>query len=268
MRFTKCSVMAWECMHMRDDNGYLIVHARDCEFYAGGCGGYCSQLIYTNCLFDRVSMWTLWNGVPSTNCTFIQQNCLVRGGGLNLGRSAPDSNGNYPLWFVHDTAFDATSLLASDAAGGNANWTAFNYNAYLTGANTNLPAGASDLTVGNFNWQSSWLGNFYLPTNSTLIDSGSVSDAALLGLYHYTTKTNQQKELNSRVDRSYHYVACDTNGVPVSTPGDGIPDYIADANGNGLVDLGEISWTNYYSPNALTNGPGLQVFTPLRNATP
>jgi hypothetical protein len=268
MRFTKCSVLAWEAMHMRDDNGYLIVHARDCEFWAGSLGGYCSQLNYTNCVFDRLSTWTAWNGVPSTNCTFIQQNCLVRGGILNLGRSAPDSYGHYPLWSVHDTAFDATSLLVSDAAGSNPNWTAFNYNAFLTGAHTNLPTGANDLPVATFNWQKSWLGGFYLASDSSLKDSGSVSDAALLGFYNFTTQTNQQKELNSQVDRSYHYVACDTNGVPVSTPGDSIPDYLADLNGNGLVDPGEISWTNYYSPNGLTNGPGLQVFTPLRNPVP
>jgi hypothetical protein len=240
MRFTKCSMFACEAMHIRDDNGYLIVHARDCEFWAGGLGGYCSQLSYTNCLFDRVFTWTLWNGVPSTNCTFIQQNCLNRGGTVSLGRSAPDSYGHYPLWSVHDTAFDATSLLVSDAAASNSNWTAFDYNAYLTGANTNLPPGTNDLPVTNFNWQSSWLGSFYLPTNSTLIDSGSLTNAALMGLYHYTTQTNQVKEGNTPLDRSYHYVACDTSGIPVSTGGDGLADYLKDSNGDGLYGAGDI----------------------------
>jgi hypothetical protein len=239
MRFTKCSVPAWECDHMRDDNGYLVVHARDCEFWGGGCNGYCSQLNYTNCLFDRVSIWTAWNGVPSTNCTYIQQNCLNRGGMLDLGRSAPDSNGNYPLWFIHDTACDNTSIALSDAANGNPAWTQFGCNAYLTGANQTVPAGTNDLTVTNFNWQTSWLGNFYLPTNSTLIDSGSVTNAALPGFYHYTTQTNQVMEANSPLDRSYHYVAV-SNGVPISTGGDGLADYIKDTNGDGIYDAGDI----------------------------
>ena len=35
-----------------------------------------------------------------------------------------------------------------------------------------------------------------------------------------------------------------TNGVPVDTDGDGVPDYLEDANGNGLLDSGETSYTN------------------------
>jgi len=44
------------------------------------------------------------------------------------------------------------------------------------------------------------------------------------------------------VDIGYHYVAVDTNGIPFDTNGDGIPDYLEDINGNGLVDSGEIGW--------------------------
>jgi hypothetical protein len=32
------------------------------------------------------------------------------------------------------------------------------------------------------------------------------------------------------------------NGLPLDTNGDGIPDYLEDVNGNGLVDSGEIDW--------------------------
>jgi hypothetical protein len=39
-------------------------------------------------------------------------------------------------------------------------------------------------------------------------------------------------------------VACGTNNLPLDSNGDGIPDYLEDANGNGLVDSGEIAWTN------------------------
>ncbi|HWX19912.1 MAG TPA: hypothetical protein VN578_08415 [Candidatus Binatia bacterium] len=261
MRFTRLSCLADDATHIRDDNGYLIVHARDCEFWSGSLGGYASQLNYTNCLFDRANLWTSWDGQPTTNCTLTIRNAAWHAGNLGPTRG---SAGPWPQWTILDTAFDSTSTNFNDAASGNTNYTRFDYNAFLFGQPRLTPAGPHDVLVTNtFNWQSSWLGNYYQPTNSPLIDKGSVT-ADLIGLYHFTTQTNQMKETNSIVDISYHYVAVDTNGVPISTPGDGIPDYLADANGNGLVDPGEISWTNYYSPNGLTNGSGLQVFTPLK----
>jgi hypothetical protein len=66
------------------------------------------------------------------------------------------------------------------------------------------------------------------------------------------------------VDIGYHYVAVDTNGNSIDTDGDGIPDYLEDANGNGLVEYSETSWTSYNSANGLTTANGLQVFTPLK----
>ena len=45
------------------------------------------------------------------------------------------------------------------------------------------------------------------------------------------------------MDIGLHYVAC-TNGVPLDTDGNGLPDWYEDANGNGTVDSGETSWTN------------------------
>ena len=69
---------------------------------------------------------------------------------------------------------------------------------------------------------------------------GSVTNAALRGMYHYTTTTNQVKEANSILDVGYHYVATDANGNPIDTNGDGIGDYLADRNGNGITDIGEL----------------------------
>ena len=77
--------------------------------------------------------------------------------------------------------------------------------------------------------------------SSPLIDKGN-TNANLLGLYHYTTTTNEVKEANSIVDIGYHYVAVDANGNPLDSNGDGIPDYWQDANGNGLDDSGEMPW--------------------------
>ncbi|MEI2722238.1 MAG: family 78 glycoside hydrolase catalytic domain [Verrucomicrobiota bacterium] len=67
-----------------------------------------------------------------------------------------------------------------------------------------------------------------------------------MGLYHFTTVTNQVKETNSTVDIGYHYVALDTNNVPVDTDTGGVADYLEDANGNGTVNTssGETDWTS------------------------
>jgi hypothetical protein len=44
------------------------------------------------------------------------------------------------------------------------------------------------------------------------------------------------KETNGRLDIGYHYVAVDAYDNPYDSDGDGIPDYIEDANGNGVYD--------------------------------
>ena len=229
----------------RDDSGYLFVNAVNCEFYVPAQGAYVSELNFTNCLFDRVSLWTSWtdSGGASTNCAFRMRNCLLHGGNLNLERSSVSTPQAFVPWLVTDTALEGTTTNGfSDGAGGSAPVTAFNYNAFLTSAARLTPNGANDLVVSSFNWQPSWFGNYYLPTNSVLIDAGSVTNAALAGFYHFTTQTNQVKELNTPLDIGYHYVATDSNGHPIDTNGDGIPDYVSDANGNGVVNSGEISW--------------------------
>src|SRR5438445_8576019 len=79
---------------------------------------------------------------------------------------------------------------------------------------------------------------------STLINDGS-RYATNATLYHYSTTPNQVKEAGSMVDIGFHWVAIDpSTGLPYDADGDGIPDYLEDANGNGNVDSGETDWTN------------------------
>jgi hypothetical protein len=103
------------------------------------------------------------------------------------------------------------------------------------------PVLANDI-VTNLTWVSWILGNYYQATNSPLLHKGSTA-ADQLGLYHYTVTTNETPETTNIVSIGYHYVALGTNGLPLDTSGNG-PDYLLDANGNGVVDSGEISWTN------------------------
>ncbi len=116
------------------------------------------------------------------------------------------------------------------------------YNAYVgTNVFTEPARTSTDVELVRFAFASGPLGNYY-HGQTNLVDRGSVTNAANLGLYHHTTQTNQVKEANSRVNIGFHYVACAANGNPVDTDGDGIPDYLEDVNGNGTVDAPESSW--------------------------
>jgi hypothetical protein len=224
--------------------------ANNCEFWFSPLYVQGGSLIFTNCLFQRESEFALSGAGP----TFTMQNCTAIGGGWSL--TAPSSPAT---WTVKDTAFDTPTNLSFNP--GTTATTNFQNNAYITGQ-TQLGS-VSNYTTTNFNWQKGALGNYYIATTNINVDHGSTT-ANLVGLYHFTTQTNQMKETNSVVDIGYHYVALGTNGLPMSTGGDGIGDYLVDANGNGTNDAGDLgNWTNYTSPNNLAAAPGLIVFTPL-----
>jgi len=86
----------------------------------------------------------------------------------------------------------------------------------------------------------------------------------LVGLYQYTTQTNQTKEAFTPVDVGFHYVAVDGNGNPIDTNGDTIPDYLEDANGDGYADNGETDWMIMLTDPRNIGPTGLQVYTPLK----
>jgi len=267
-QFAKWSIAQSMSNFWRDNLAYGLATCSDCEFYGGSMGSYRPSMYFTNCLFFR-DFVPFWDQSDAASFTF--QNCTFYNGVLAFARSSGQSAS---FWRVIDTAFDGTAFAWSDNFSGNTNYTQFDYNAYNTNNlswqtypypypptyGTLETVGAHDLNVTNYNWEPSWFGTFYLPTNSPLINQGSTT-ADQVGLYHFTTQTNQVPETNSIVDISYHYVATDTNGVPLDSNGDGIPDYIEDANGNGLVDSGEIGWN-------IVGDLGLQVIiTQPRNGS-
>jgi hypothetical protein len=244
LQFTHCSQMAGEEGNdFRDDSGYLIVRATHSEFWSGDYGGYVNAGYFTNCLMDRFGCG---NGEGHPGDAFAFQNCTWHGGAIGI-----NTTNHIPVW-IHDCSFDSTSFSTLSSSGITAD---FNYNAFLT---NDLPGGeAQHYDVTNFNWQTSWFGNYYLPTNSPLTNFSSIT-AASVGLYHFTTQTNQVPEgskLVAQVDCGYHYVATDSQGNPLDLDNywDGVPDYLLDANGNGQVDSGEIDWQH-------SNDPGLKVW--------
>jgi hypothetical protein len=253
-RFTDWSMPAQDAPHLYGTNGICNpIILRDCQFHGGTLVSTYPTINLTNCLLERVyaSLRSKDTNIPS-----LRNNLFWRG--------TFDFAPNVSNALVKDNLFDQTSIPNNSGIYGTYNG---GFNAFVTNYNRIQPIFANDVILTNSPvYQSSWLGNYYLPTNSWLINAGSIT-ANLVGLYHFTTQTNQVKETNSVVDIGYHYVALNSQLStinPVDTDGDGVPDYLEDANGNGVVDNGENSWTNYNSANGLTAGNGLLVFTPLK----
>jgi hypothetical protein len=143
-----------------------------------------------------------------------------------------------PVWNIQDNLFDATP----QTVGGTTAYIGIGCNAFTLGC-TNILGGTNCITNITANFATGPLGSYYYPTNGgptnlvALIHAGSTT-ADKLELYHYTVTANlvnnlEVKEMNSPVSIGYHYVATDAYGNPIDSNGDGIPDYLEDAGGNG-----------------------------------
>lgn len=229
-RFIDWSVLAQDSFHISLVGGLLA--ARDCQFHGGIFTSFIdASLTLTNCLFERVYM----DMELSPPCTNVFRNNLFWNGSFIFFPGETNS-------VIKDNLFDHASML--DGLGGVGVTYYGGHNAFVTNYDQLDPLQTGDIVLpASPAYQVGPLGRYYYyyPTNSPLINAGSTT-ADQVGLYHFTTQTNQVKETNSIVDIGYHYVAVNTNGVPFDTNGDGIPDYLEDANGNGLVDSGEIGW--------------------------
>src|SRR5205823_139495 len=107
---------------------------------------------------------------------------------------------------------------------------------------TNFSGGTSNLTLTNLTYQTVQRDPYYQTATSPLLDAGSTC-ATNSGLYHFTSTTNQIKELCSIVNIGLHYISL-SNGVPVDSDGDSLPDYVENVSGTGLFGSGETDWQN------------------------
>lgn len=262
--FLMCSAMAGESFnsYFCDDYGSIQSVMNDSEFWGGNLGTYGDYMYYTNCLMWETYLG-LWNGNSQSARTI--QNCTFICGVVDIGRS---SSGPTPV-IIRDSSFDGTSINTDDAFATNTNLSDYDFNAYTNSSDPFSVGGTNDKQMpGGFDWQSSWFGNFYLPTNSALIQAGDIP-ASQLGLYHFTTQTNQIVDGANIVTIGYHYVATDQFGNPLDTNGDGTPDYLKDSNGDGVFDAGDAAdWLLDSSEGNMQFGPlnSAFIFEPKRNS--
>lgn len=163
----------------------------------------------------------------------------------------------YP-WAIRDNLFAALvpSVTGTPPAGNNG----------YTGGSATF-GGTSNKLLLTLDWQTGALGPYYNPTSgisvglTNLLNLGS-RNATTASLYHHTTTTNQVKEGSSVVDIGYHYIALNTEGKPNDQDGDGVPDYLEDANGDGTNSGSETNWQA--SDSGIGGSTTLIVFTLLK----
>ncbi len=215
--------------------------------------GLSVQCTLKNCMAERSTLYLAkyWFGTD-VNFTASLWNNTFWNGTVTLNY---DTDTTYnPAWTVKDNLFDAVSLTQGGTGITNI---AKSNNGYQSA--TSL-GGTGNVTLSGFTYATGPLGPWYHGATS-LVDLGSRT-AAAAGLYQETTQTSLAKEAGTTVDIGFHLVATDSNGIPIDTDGDGVPDYLEDRNGNGTFDTGESDWTQ--SPSGLTGTTGVTVFTPLK----
>jgi len=168
------------------------------------------------------------------------------------------ATGCFPAWSITDNLFDtSTNKLAMDtySTGHISLWN----NAFF--GITNSLGGTTNLVVTSLSYAIGPLGSWYIGSSSpALVDMGSRS-AGSAGLYHYTMFTNlvnacELAETNTIVDIGFHYVVTDGYGNPLETLWFGIPDYLADTNGE--LAAWEMEYFGHLGldPNASYDGQG------------
>jgi hypothetical protein len=240
---------------------------QDCELHGGKINlglpndlywalpGSCS-VTWRNNLFDNVSINltpTYYRYIGTVNCDLQFQafQNLFRGGMWFYVQPIPATAGN---WVFKDNLFDKVDFLQDTNAPLD-----FDHNGYwpLTDSELWWLGDASQLqpsTGGNLSgshdvvltsapqYQAGPFGNYYLPDTTPLYGAGS-TNAGEIGLAQYTTSPNQTKEDKDHpVNIGLHYVAAAGN-QPLDSDGDGVPDYVEDANGNGNRDGNETDLT-------------------------
>jgi len=206
----------WHFSH-QSTNSFASLTMQHNELWGGtnsfsGPSGAANASLLNN-LFFRSSIGAT-NSSASATLTFT--NNMMYGATISLGQPSGGS------WYFFNNEVDSCTIATNSSITNG-------FNAFIN-CSFNFTGTSNIISTNAIGYQSGWLGSFYQPTNSLLINAGSVA-ANQLGLQHFTTQTNQTTESNSVVDIGYHYVAVDTNGIPLKDT-NGVPFYIEDGNVN------------------------------------
>ena len=247
---------------------------RDCRVFNGYLyffppNANASQVVgLTNSLFENTSV-TFYRDYAANDLQATVRNNLFRRGQLYCGYFwAGGGYPPYPTWTVKDNLFDGATATSSGSG-----YVAASHNGY-TAATATL-GGSGNKTSLVPDYVTGPLGRFYYPASgggsslATLINAGSLTNAGLVGLFHYTTTTNlvlvetntvgalklhaySSREGSSPVDIGFHCVAggesWDTNGSVIFSQVirdadiDLLPDYREDLNGDGIFESPESHW--------------------------
>jgi len=226
-RFTDFALLAYAGSHLYTQSaGWVIgqLVLRDCGLRGGNVtlgGPGATAVELKNSLWQAVSASFFGAGSLQAHHNLFRRGYLVLD-----GSSGP--------WVMRDNVFDRCEIW---------DWSAVthSHNAYVSTAGRIGVPQTGDQTLGSLTYYSRDLGRYYQHLASSLRNAGSRPVTAA-GLAHYTTTSDYSKD-TGLVDIGLHYVAT-TNGQPIDTDSDGLPDYVEDANGNLQVDPGETDWTD------------------------
>ena len=229
-RFTDWSLPAQDGYHF-STYGYTMTNAfSDCQFHGGKLYLDAAAFTITNSLLERVNT-SILDFSPMSPAI---RNCLFYGGQLYVDRLYDGT------WTFRDNLFDRAAINKPE---GSVDAT---YNGFTTNT-VNALGGTFNKTNLLSAYQTGPLGHYYYPASGSaysltnLINSGSTW-ATNVGLYYFTTTTNQAPEGVSRVDIGLHYAALGAGGMPIDANTNGVADYLEDGDGNGLGDGWEVQY--------------------------
>ncbi|MGD0814216.1 MAG: immunoglobulin domain-containing protein [Verrucomicrobiota bacterium] len=231
-RFAEWSVLGSDRHLYSVSSGGSLLTFQDCQLYNGEFTGISSTETATNCLFQRVN--TFLDDLNATSAVPNSfHNNLFWEGELLYGHNS--GGGSSGLWTFRDNLFDQTSF--TNISGSTIDICLSN--AYVTTSFGVLSSSSPAVILSSSPpYETGTLGDYYYPTNLTNLITNGSQTAATAGLYHYTITTNNVIEGTNQVSIGFHYIAC-SNGLPLISNPNGMPDYMEDTNGDGIVDDGE-----------------------------